>query len=146
MGWRGEVQFVTPWQTKMCLTEKKGEGVLKCYWIKFEKVCIPVFYFKSEFWVFPLFSWYSSLPWWHVCVLGWRRVYSKDTTLWWCAWLLWWIWWAHLWWIFYFCMILYLHIIPVNKHAANCTVQFSLEYHTMAFIPLYFLEVCIVQV
>lgn len=34
----------------------------------------------------------------------------------------------------------------INKHAANCTVQFSLEYHTMAFIPLYFLEVCIVHV
>lgn len=38
--------------------------------------------------------------------------------------------------IFYFFMILYLHFI--NKPAAHCTVQFLLEHHTMAVIPLYF--------
>lgn len=102
--------------------KKRGRGVLKCYWIKFEKVCILVFYFKSEFWVFLFFSWYFLLLWWYVCVLGWRRVYFKDIILWWCVWLFWWIWWVYLWWIFYFCMILYLYIISVNKYVVNCIV------------------------
>lgn len=134
MGWREEAQFVSPWQEKMCLTEKWREGAImllnkvwKGSYILLWKCISGFFTFQLMFMVALVTSLYvgmeKSVFLGHISamVLMTALMDPMNTFVVNC---------------FYFFMILYLHFI--NKPAAHCTVQFSLEHHTMAVIPLYF--------
>lgn len=50
MGWREEAQFVSPWQEKMCLTEKWREGAIVLLNKVWKGSCI--FSLKVHFWLF----------------------------------------------------------------------------------------------